>query len=153
VNALELSNVAATLASGGTWCPPNPIVSIQQAKRDQYGNRVMDENGKPALTAVPFTAPKCEQVVEAGLANTLANAMSEDDRGYRHVSTGRTLDRMEPSAVGQDRNDGGAPLGGVPRFHQPDGRGIVCLQRRTDACRNLHCTAAPVLRRRRVRRL
>ncbi len=81
VNALELSNVAATLASGGTWCPPNPIVSIQQAKRDQYGNRVMDEKGRPALTAVPFTAPKCEQVVEAGLANTLANAMGEDDRG------------------------------------------------------------------------
>ena len=24
VNALELSNVAATLASGGMWCPPNP---------------------------------------------------------------------------------------------------------------------------------
>lgn len=81
INGLELSNVAATLASGGTWCPPNPIASISQIKRDQYGNPVMAPNGQPALTAVPFTAPKCEQVVEEGLANTLANAMSQDDRG------------------------------------------------------------------------
>src|SRR6202790_5764956 len=28
VNALELSNVAATLASGGVWCPPNPIDKV-----------------------------------------------------------------------------------------------------------------------------
>ncbi|MFW0786555.1 penicillin-binding protein [Gordonia sp. CPCC 206044] len=81
VNGLELSNVAATLASGGTWCPPNPIASISRIKRDQYGNPVMDQNGQPALTAVPFNAPKCEQVVEEGLANTLANGMSQDDKG------------------------------------------------------------------------
>ena len=35
VNALELSNVAATLASGGMWCPPNPI------------DKVFDRDGKP----------------------------------------------------------------------------------------------------------
>ncbi|GAA2369701.1 transglycosylase/D,D-transpeptidase PonA2 [Gordonia cholesterolivorans] len=81
VNALELSNVAATLASGGTWCPPNPIASIQQVKRDQYGNAVLDQNGQRAMVNVPFNPPKCEQVVESGLANTLANAMSEDDKG------------------------------------------------------------------------
>ncbi len=81
VNALELSNVAATLGSGGTWCPPNPIQSIEQVKRDEYGNRVMDENGKPVMTAVPFKTPACEQVVDPGLANTLANAMSHDDQG------------------------------------------------------------------------
>ncbi len=81
VNALELSNVAATLASGGTWCPPNPIASIQQVKRDQYSNAVMTPDGKPAMVNVPFNPPKCEQVVESGLADTLANAMSEDDRG------------------------------------------------------------------------
>src|SRR6202022_3077070 len=28
LNALELSNVAATLASGGMWCPPSPIEKI-----------------------------------------------------------------------------------------------------------------------------
>jgi membrane peptidoglycan carboxypeptidase len=65
VNALELSNVAATLASGGTWCPPNPI------------DKVFDRNGNE----VSVTTDTCEQVVPEGLANTLANAMSKDDSG------------------------------------------------------------------------
>ena len=64
VNALELSNVAATLASGGTWCPPNPI------------DKVLDRTGKD----VAVTTETCEQVVPEGLANTLANAMSKDDQ-------------------------------------------------------------------------
>lgn len=62
VNALELSNVGATLASGGVWCPPSPIESIT------------DRTGKP----VELNEPKCEQVIEEGLANTLAVAMSKD---------------------------------------------------------------------------
>ena len=62
VNALELSNVAATLASGGTWCPPSPI------------EKVFDRNGKDV--AVPTS--KCEQVVPEGLANTLSNALAKD---------------------------------------------------------------------------
>ncbi|MEV6772602.1 penicillin-binding protein [Nocardia sp. NPDC051030] len=63
VNALELSNVAATIASGGKWCPPTPI------------REVVDRSGK----TVPLTQQACEQVVEPGLANTLANALSKDD--------------------------------------------------------------------------
>ncbi|MEZ0341686.1 transglycosylase/D,D-transpeptidase PonA2 [Mycobacterium sp. pV006] len=65
VNALELSNVAATLASGGMWCPPNPIEAIY------------DRNGEE----VAVTTETCEQVVPEGLANTLAVAMSKDDTG------------------------------------------------------------------------
>lgn len=65
VNALELSNVAATLASGGMWCPPNPIEAIY------------DRNGDE----VAVTTETCEQVVPEGLANTLAVAMSKDDTG------------------------------------------------------------------------
>lgn len=65
VNALELSNVAATLASGGVWCPPNPI------------DKIFDRTG----TEVSVTTETCEQVVPEGLANTLANAMSKDDTG------------------------------------------------------------------------
>lgn len=65
VNALELSNVAATLASGGVWCPPSPI------------DKVFDRNG----VEVSVTTETCEQVVPDGLANTLANAMSKDDVG------------------------------------------------------------------------
>ncbi|MEV0029459.1 penicillin-binding protein [Nocardia sp. NPDC050793] len=63
INPLELSNVAATLASGGRWCPPSPI------------REVIDRSGKQ----VPLTQQACEQVVDPGLANTLANAMSKDD--------------------------------------------------------------------------
>jgi membrane peptidoglycan carboxypeptidase len=63
LSALELSNVAATLASGGVWCPPNPI------------DKVFDRTGKD----VAVTTETCEQVVPEGLANTLANAMSKDD--------------------------------------------------------------------------
>jgi len=67
VDPVELSNVAATLSSGGMWCPPTPIDSIT------------DANGKP----VPVNSPPCEQVVPPGLANTLANALSQD-----HVAGG-----------------------------------------------------------------
>ncbi len=65
VNALELANVAATLASGGVWCPPNPIDKVF----DRHGNEVS------------VTTQTCEQVVPDGLANTMANAMSHDDQG------------------------------------------------------------------------
>ncbi|MEV0462101.1 penicillin-binding protein [Nocardia tengchongensis] len=62
INPVELSNVAATLASGGKWCPPTPI------------KEVVDRSGKP----VPLTQQACEQVVDPGLANTLAVALGQD---------------------------------------------------------------------------
>jgi membrane peptidoglycan carboxypeptidase len=62
VNALELSNVAATLASGGMWCPPTPI------------EKVLDRHGKE----IDVPTAKCEQVVPEGLANTLTNALAKD---------------------------------------------------------------------------
>jgi membrane peptidoglycan carboxypeptidase len=65
VNALELSNVAATLASGGVWCPPSPI------------DKLIDRNGNE----VAVTTETCDQVVPEGLANTMANAMSKDSTG------------------------------------------------------------------------
>ncbi|MET0936575.1 MAG: transglycosylase/D,D-transpeptidase PonA2 [Luteibacter sp.] len=65
LNALELSNVAATLASGGMWCPPSPIDKVF----DRRGNEV-------ALDTAP-----CEQVVPEGLANTLSVALGKDTTG------------------------------------------------------------------------
>jgi membrane peptidoglycan carboxypeptidase len=62
VNALELSNVAATLASGGVWCPPNPVDKLY----DRRGNEVA------------VTTETCDQVVPEGLANTLSNALGKD---------------------------------------------------------------------------
>lgn len=62
-SVLELSNVGATLASGGMWCPPTPIEAIT------------DSRGDP----VPITEAPCEQVVERGLADAMMTAMSRDD--------------------------------------------------------------------------
>jgi membrane peptidoglycan carboxypeptidase len=62
LNALELANVAATLASGGVWCPPSPI------------DKIFDRNGNE----VSFASQPCEQAVPEGLANTFANALSKD---------------------------------------------------------------------------
>ena len=62
VNPLELANVAATLSSGGMWCPPNPIDKIY----DRHGDEVS------------INAEACEQVVPEGLAHTLSNALSRD---------------------------------------------------------------------------
>ncbi len=64
LNALELSNVAATLASGGVWCPPNPI------------DKLFDRDGNE----VSVSTEACDQVVPEGLANTLANALSKDSQ-------------------------------------------------------------------------
>ncbi|WP_285635593.1 transglycosylase domain-containing protein [Lentzea sp. NBRC 102530] len=65
VSTLELANVAATIVSGGKWCPPTPIA------------KVLDRNGK----AVTVNEAPCEQVVAEGLANGLAVGMSKDDVG------------------------------------------------------------------------
>jgi membrane peptidoglycan carboxypeptidase len=62
-SVLELSNVGATLASGGVWCPPTPIDSVT------------DSSGNP----VPITEAPCEQVVDPGLANAMMNALGKDD--------------------------------------------------------------------------
>ncbi|MDU0291728.1 transglycosylase domain-containing protein [Saccharothrix longispora] len=63
-NTLELANVAATIASGGRWCRPTPILRVT----DRYGRDV------------PVTEPPCEQAVPEGLANALAVGLSEDDQ-------------------------------------------------------------------------
>ncbi len=62
VNPLELANVAATLSSGGMWCPPNPV------------DKVFDRRGNE----ISINAEACEQVVPEGLANTLSNALARD---------------------------------------------------------------------------
>src|SRR3569833_2148991 len=64
LSGLELGNVAATLLSGGVWCPPTPIAAVT------------DRNGAP----VPILEAPCEQAVPEGLANTLAVGMSKDDQ-------------------------------------------------------------------------
>ncbi|NUT54162.1 MAG: penicillin-binding protein [Saccharothrix sp.] len=65
VSTLELANVAATIMSGGVWCPPTPIAAI------------VDRNGQ----SVPVNEAPCEQVVAEPLANGLAVGLSKDDQG------------------------------------------------------------------------
>ena len=62
VNPLELANVAATLASGGMWCPASPI------------DKIFDRRG----AEVAVDSEPCEQVVPEGLANTLSDALGRD---------------------------------------------------------------------------
>ncbi|AKK29742.1 transglycosylase/D,D-transpeptidase PonA2 [Mycobacterium sp. EPa45] len=82
VNALELSNVAATLASGGTWCPPNPV------------DKLYDRNGNE----VSVTTETCDQVVPEGLANTLSNALGKDDVSGTAAGSARSVGWDLPSS-------------------------------------------------------
>ena len=63
-SVLELSNVAATIMSGGKWCPPTPV------------EEVTDRNGNP----VPLKEAPCEQVISPQVAGQLAQGMSLDDK-------------------------------------------------------------------------
>ncbi|MEU7525342.1 penicillin-binding protein [Saccharothrix sp. NPDC042600] len=129
VSTLELANVAATIISGGMWCPPSPV------------GKVTDRNGKP----VPVNEAPCEQVVAEGLANGLAVGMSKDDQGQGTAAaaakgvkwdrpvigkTGTTEDYKSAAFIGatpdfagavQTFNDGTSPRGicvngGPPRL-------------------------------------
>ncbi|HEX6340139.1 transglycosylase domain-containing protein [Umezawaea sp.] len=128
VSTLELANVAATLMSGGTWCPPSPV------------REVVDRNGEP----VEVTRAPCEQVVAEPLANALAVGLSKDDQGSGTSAvaaqqvgwdkpmlgkTGTTEDYKSAAFVGatadyagavQTFNDGPEPRGicvtGTPRL-------------------------------------
>lgn len=85
VSPLELANVSATLMSGGTWCPPDPVASVT----DRFGH------------AVPLRAQACEQAVPAGIANTLMAGLAKDttegtsataarDAGWTRPGIGKT---------------------------------------------------------------
>jgi membrane peptidoglycan carboxypeptidase len=67
VSTLEMANVAATIMSGGKWCPPTPLVEV------------LDRNGKK-LDITKYEEP-CEQAVAEPLARSLAQGMSKDDTG------------------------------------------------------------------------
>jgi len=82
VNMVELANSAATLASGGVWCPPTPIESVT------------GPDGKP----VTLKTEPCAQVIPAGLANTLANAMSKDDINGTSADAARTVGWTFPTS-------------------------------------------------------
>ncbi|MFP5020715.1 transglycosylase domain-containing protein [Pseudonocardia phyllosphaerae] len=85
VSTLEMANVAATVQSDGTWCPPNAVLSVT------------DRNGAP----VPVPSEPCEQAVSPGIAHTLAAGLGKDtvsgtsaaaarDAGWTRPTIGKT---------------------------------------------------------------
>ena len=132
VNALELSNVAATLASGGMWCPPNPIAEV------------IDRDGKQ----VSVTTETCEQVVPEGLANTLANAMSKDDTGAGTAAGAAGSVGWDLPMSGKTGTTEASRSVGLRRLHQPIRRRQLHLRRLDRAGRAVLVSASPVRRRR-----
>lgn len=61
INPLELSNVAATLASDGVWCAPQPV------------ERITGPDG-----SLPLPGLGCKSEVSAGVARAMGQALSED---------------------------------------------------------------------------
>jgi membrane peptidoglycan carboxypeptidase len=103
VSPLELANVSATLNSGGTWCPPNPIAEIT----DRNGNAI----------TVPRQA--CEQAVDAGTANTLLNGMSDDTITGTSATAAKSIGWTRPTAgkTGTTNlNESVGFLGAVPGY-------------------------------------
>ncbi|WP_253857014.1 transglycosylase domain-containing protein [Prauserella alba] len=103
-NPLEMGNVAATILSGGTWCPPTPIAEVT----DRDGNPVkVDEN-------------PCQQVVSEDLANSLAVGMSKDDLpGGTSAAAAEAVNWSRPM-IGKtgttQSNASGAFIGGTPQL-------------------------------------
>ncbi|PXY32658.1 transglycosylase domain-containing protein [Prauserella muralis] len=103
-SGLELANVAATIMSGGVWCPPTPIAQIT------------DREGNP----VPIKEAKCEQAVPEGLANSLAVGMSKDDVGNGTSAAAASAagwDRPMIGKTGTTQNNGSAAfIGATPQM-------------------------------------
>ncbi len=86
---LTVASAYATIASGGTYCPPVPI------------KKITDTNGDE----IPLKVPKCEQVVEpkiaAGVAELMQGVVDLQGSGFRAV-----LDSGQPAGGKTGTADG-----------------------------------------------
>lgn len=81
---LELANVAATLASHGVWCPPNPIAAVTDAA------------GRP----VPVPSAPCAPAVSPQVADTEMTGLSKDDQpGGTSAQSAQKLGWSRPTAA------------------------------------------------------
>ncbi len=121
LSGLELANVAATILSGGRWCPPTPI------------GRISNRDGAPRQ----LREQACEQVLEPGLANTLAVGMSKDDQaGGTSAAAAAASGWTRPmiGKTGTTQNNASATfVGGTPQlagaamvFRPQGGNGGLC---------------------------
>ncbi|GAA4742661.1 transglycosylase domain-containing protein [Modestobacter marinus] len=79
VSPLDLANAYATIAASGVKCAPKPVLQIV----DRNGEPVTDDEGQPVVPG-----DQCEQVVEPGLANTLAQMLRKDVEPGNPMQTG-----------------------------------------------------------------
>ncbi len=100
VSPLEMTNVAATIKSGGVWCPPNPIESVT------------DRNGKP----LPVHALPCQQAISPSVAGALMQGMSQDTVSGTSAAAARAAHWTRPD-IGKtgttQQNESVAFVGGV----------------------------------------
>jgi membrane peptidoglycan carboxypeptidase len=95
LSPMELANVGATLASGGVWCPPNPI------------RQVLNHNGKP----VQINQPACEQVVNKAVADTIMNGLKDDTISGTSVQAARNAGWTRPIAGKTGTTDASESVG------------------------------------------
>lgn len=135
LNALELSNVAATLASGGVWCPqPNRPAHRPQRQRSRGHHRDVRPGGTRRAGEHP------RQRDEQGR------------RGQRHGGRFGRRGGLGSADVRQNRHHRGAPVGRLRGLHQPLRGGELHLRRLQLADRSVFRPAAPLRQRRLVRR-
>jgi membrane peptidoglycan carboxypeptidase len=80
VSPLELANVTATLMSGGTWCPPDPVQSLT----DRFGH------------TVPLHEQACEQAVTSDVATTVMTGLSKDTTEGTSTAAAREVGWTRP---------------------------------------------------------
>ena len=103
VSPLEMSNVVATLMSGGVWCPPDPILSVT------------DRDGHD----VPVKQQACQRVLPEGVANTLMAGLSRDTTVGTSAAAARAAGWTRPDIgkTGTTQNsESVAFVGGVNGF-------------------------------------
>ncbi|CKP44910.1 murein polymerase [Mycobacterium tuberculosis] len=136
LNALELSNVAATLASGGVWCPPQPNRPAHRPQRQRSRGHHRDVRPGGARRAGEHPRQRDEQ----------------GRRGQRHGGRFGRRGGLGSADVRQNRHHRGAPVGRLRGLHQPLRGGELHLRRLQLADRSVFRPAAPLRQRRLVRR-
>jgi len=79
ISPLTMAAAYAGFASGGTYCSPVMVTAVQQRSSD----------GSPRTTAVPLTAPGCDQALSSDVASGVNKALS-------HVLTDGTAAAVGP---------------------------------------------------------
>jgi membrane peptidoglycan carboxypeptidase len=128
LNALELANVAATLASGGVWCPPSPI------------DKIFDRHGHGGVVRQSAVRPGGARGSGEHIRERAEQGQSE--RGHRGGLRG--LGGLESADVGEDGHHGVASIVGIRWLYQPLRGGELHLRGLQQSVRHLFIPTARV---------